>query len=709
MKKILALTFALLVAVCACQKVEETDNQFSESSYDSQSVETRASSSFTSQFNINWSEVPNHNASCSYGAIKTMQVTCDKNYLYLLFTANPAKMKTSTSYDYANVLNVYLGNSSDTDSTYWAEKATNVSKMGGWLMKKGKPCFTSWGDGVSSQAVKAGDAYYYEIRYPRSINDHLQRSDVLVGLYMNNRYQVNGTPSSGYSTVGIRPNNESNLYWLSLKKYLGVRDDGGKTLINKSYSEIDEDVPNPERGLYKQIDYVFKNKTLSDIHESDITGFDGSLIFTLFVLNYYQNKDDIHDAIPQIQRVMEAIRKAGKKAIIRFAYTNSDKTSSYDASMKRICTHIEKLKTEVFEKYTDVIYLVQCGFIGAWGEWYYSDHFTKDNCKKHDFNFVDSEGGEHHNYDKSYGKVTEYGNRASVIDALYSAVPYNRQIALRTPHYKRFYLSPNDINTWSKLNRVSTSGPDSRISFHNDAFMIDGGEEMGTFLFDQTMDRTMWKDQSAYLAIGGETGSLDETDPNNKKYVDFKKNLKVEEVVHYIMEYNYSYLHEHPSSYMYKWWVKYNWLPAIKKALGYRLWLEKLTIKGSSLSKNQKVQVYLKIKNSGAAPVINYRPMRLVLLPKGMPADGIVLDPHVMDDSSFGDIREITSGKSMEFIFKVTMPKTLETGDQLAIWMPDADVKHHGLDSKSVYSIHLANDGISFTDKYGYNIIYTHK
>jgi len=41
--------------------------------------------------------------------------------------------------------------------------------------------------------------------------------------------------------------------------------------------------------------------------------------------------------------------------------------------------------------------------------------------------------------------------------------------------------------------------------------------------------------------------------------------------------------------------------------------------------------------------------------------------------------------------------------------MPDADVKHHGLDSKSVYSIHLANDGISFTDKYGYNIIYTHK
>ena len=148
MKKFLALSVTLLVAVCACQKVEETDSQFSENNLNASSLVTK-SSSFTSQFGIDWSVVPKQNASCTYAAFKTMQVTCDATHLYLLLTADPTLMTTNSSYSYANVLNVYLGNSSDTNNSYWTEKATNVSEMGGCLMKNGAPHFTSWGSAMA--------------------------------------------------------------------------------------------------------------------------------------------------------------------------------------------------------------------------------------------------------------------------------------------------------------------------------------------------------------------------------------------------------------------------------------------------------------------------------------------------------------------------------------------------------------------------------
>ena len=163
-------------------------------------------------------------------------------------------------------------------------------------------------------------------------------------------------------------------------------------------------------------------------------------------------------------------------------------------------------------------------------------------------------------------------------------------------------------------------------------------------------------------------------------------------------------MHEHPGSYMYQWWDTQGWLPAIKKAMGYRLWLSNLEITGSSLSSGQTVHVSLTLRNTGAAPVINSRPMKLVLLTSG--GSATVLTPVGSSSSSFGDIREILSDNSKQFNFDVTLPRTLSSGDRLAIWMPDADPNNQQLYNRSEYAIRLANSNMDFVGK-GYNIIYT--
>ncbi len=710
MKKFLILSITLLVAMCACQKVEETDNQFSENNLNTPSLVTR-SSSFTSQFGVNWDVVPKQNASCTYAAFKSMQVTCDATYLYLLLTADPTMMTTSSSYNYANVLNVYLGNSSDTGSSYWAEKAVNVSEMGGWLVKNGAPYFTSWGSGVMAQAVNVSGTYYYEIRYPRSINNHLQRSDVLVGVYMNNRYQVNNTPSSGYSTVGIRPNNGSNMYWLSLNNYLGIGDPGnpggpGDPLVNRTYSQSPDDVPNPERGLYKQIDYVFEGG-IPDISQSEITGFNGSLILTHLILKDYRYEDNLGDAIPQIKAILGAIRAAGKKAIVRFSYTHSSSSSTYDAPLSRTLGHIHQLRT-VFSEYTDVIYLVQCGFIGAWGEWYYTTYFRDPDAPEWpDYSYYDPARGESvkwyvHDDWWHTTQVIGFQNRKAVIDSLLAVVPSSRQVALRKPAFKRMYRDAAHFESWTRLERVSTGSSNSRLSFHNDVYMLDDGDQMGTF--DTSYDTAMWLQQSAYLAVGGETATINSEMSHYQDYINYRNSLHVADVVNNIKQYHISYMHEHPGSYMYQWWDTKGWLPAIKKAMGYRLWLSSLRITGTSLSNGQNVHVTLTLNNSGAAPVINHRPMKLVLLPvSGSP---VVLAPLGASSSSFGDIREILSDNSKQFNFDVTLPRTLSSGDRLAIWMPDADPNNQQLYNRSEYAIRLANSNMDFVGK-GYNIIYT--
>lgn len=454
--------------------------------------------------------------------------------------------------------------------------------------------------------------------------------------------------------------------------------------IDLSFQESSADVKNPERGLYKMVEYFYHKRdggvTSTTSSLTDSNNEEGTLVMTLFYLFDFVDSDHISsDGLQYVRDVLTNVRNKGKKAIVRFAYNNEHPSDYHQEPTKdQILNHITDLQP-VLSDFKDIIYVVQAGFIGTYGEWYYTTNFSRFNGNEEQRDFtVDG------------NKVTGYENRAAVLDALLTAVPESRQIELRTPFYKRYYLSPNSISSWTQLSAPGGTDANARLAFHNDAFLA-GSSDMGTYHHDE--DRPMWKQQSAWLICGGEA-------PYGNSYsLDYGDTF--EEVRTALCDYHYSYLH-HDTAYhtgssggsrMMKYWHEQGWMPDIKKLLGYRLYLESAKIEGEGLTAGSSVSVSMTIHNSGAAPVMNERPMKLVLLHNG---SAVILEDQV------GEVRLVASQASKTFTVTVTLPRDIVAGDQLALWLPDAAT---GLQSREEYSIRLANSDVEWSS--GYNVMHT--
>ena len=454
--------------------------------------------------------------------------------------------------------------------------------------------------------------------------------------------------------------------------------------IDLTFQECADDVKNPERGLYKMVEYFYHDRDGSSTSATagleDSYNSEGTLVMTLFYLFDFVDSDHISSAgLQYVRDVLSNVRKKGKKAIVRFAYNNEHPSSYHQEPTKdQILNHLTDLQP-VLSDFADVIYVVQAGFIGTYGEWYYTTHFSRFKGKE-----------EQRDFTVSGNAVTGYENRAAVLDALLAAVPAGRQIALRTPFYKRYYLSPNSISTWTPLTAPGGTDANARLAFHNDAFLA-GSSDMGTYHHGE--DRPMWMQQSASLICGGEA-------PYGNSY-DLDYSDTFEEVRSALCDYHYSYLH-HDTAYhtggsggsrMMNYWHEQGWMPDIKKLLGYRLYLESVRIEGEGWTAGSSLTVSMTLHNGGAAPVMNERPMALVLLRNGTPT---VLVEHL------GDVRTVASQASKTFSATWTLTRDIVAGDKLALWLPDAAT---GLQSRPEYSIRLANSDVAWSS--GYNVIYT--
>ena len=149
-----------------------------------------------------------------------------------------------------------------------------------------------------------------------------------------------------------------------------------------------------------------------------------------------------------------------------------------DPEVSIVLRHVEQLKP-LLQKNEDVIFVMQAGFVGTWGEWYYTGHF----------NFQPSQNA-------------DYLPRKQLTEALLDALPASRQIELRTPQFKmRMYgLSVKDTLTAGTAHNGS---PESRLAGHNDCFGA-SVNDYGTF-DNETKDREFWKADSRYTIMGGET------------------------------------------------------------------------------------------------------------------------------------------------------------------------------------------------------------
>ena len=252
-----------------------------------------------------------------------------------------------------------------------------------------------------------------------------------------------------------------------------------------NYTPTSEDFTNPDRGFYYATQTFASN--FSPLNFTDLVSrrtipytpyqaqyqVKSSLVFRYYVLDDFVDVNNISSTfLDLVEADFNIARQAGVKLIIRFAYTITVDSSCGqefcapygDAPKAIILQHILDLKP-LLQNHDDVISAVQMGFIGIWGEQYYTDYFGDASTQ---------------------GKLlnNDWLNRNEVLAALLDAVPENRMVHVRYPQLKqRFLYGPNAPVTTNPItaSEAHSTSDIARIGFHNDCFLA-SANDFGTYL-----------------------------------------------------------------------------------------------------------------------------------------------------------------------------------------------------------------------------------
>lgn len=247
--------------------------------------------------------------------------------------------------------------------------------------------------------------------------------------------------------------------------------------IKQTFTETTALVRNPERGLYGggNINLATGPIRPAEAIAERLAGY--TLTYTGVYLTDFMDGDISQEFLDEVfQPSMDALREAGIKCILRFAYkvVMTDK-EDMEPEVDIVFRHVEQLKPYL-QKNEDVIFVLQAGFVGPWGEWHSSTHFGDS-----------------------------FELRRDLFDRLLDALPASRQIQVRTPQFKmRMYdLTVADTLTAETAHDGSVK---SRIAGHNDCFGANVND-YGTF-DNEAEDREFWKADTRYMIMCGETCNL---------------------------------------------------------------------------------------------------------------------------------------------------------------------------------------------------------
>jgi len=343
----------------------------------------------------------------------------------------------------------------------------------------------------------------------------------------------------------------------------GPNDPISGTAVN--YTEANGPVASPERGMYKGYEVRSSTEPLSAAVVKARRASDGCTLWLLeFYLTDFITSDISTTYLNKMQACFDAVRDGGAKAIVRYAYRDNNAHLDEDQEAKpvQMQKHIAQIKPYLI-KNEDVIFVLQAGFIGSWGEWYYTTYFSS---------------------------LTE---RRKIVDLLLESLPSSRQIELRTPAFKMkmYNLALKDTLTAETAHDGSVT---SRLAGHNDCFGADKNDE-GTFDGDDT--RKFWKAETRYAIMGGETCKVSD-------YCLCPQTLKDLE------DYHWTYLHDGYNQQVLSRWETDGCMDEIKTRLGYRLVLK--DVHYDAINPGQKCKVTIRMYNKGYAAPMNPREAWLV-------------------------------------------------------------------------------------------------
>lgn len=627
--------------------------------------------SFKSAFGIDWSGVvASANAHATYKAIKTLKATADDNYVYFYIEADPDQMSRSNKYDCR--FRWFIEDPAGSTDYWGSEKYREIdSGHDKFAVKNGDIYFSPYGTtAYTANLLMHPSTWYYEIRMEKSVDAGLSGAGpVKIGVALDATYvdsEDNWGNSNFWYPYGVIPTYGTDMYDLILPSTLNI-----------PFTEATGEVANPERGMMSYSKFTFKDDAIPTVKDIPLDYTGESLAFLLFYITDYMNKDLDAAATDFISAELDKVREANKKAVLRFAYTETHVADEqHEATPTQVLAHVDQV-ADILEANKDIIYTVQAGWLGTYGEWYYK---TNNNGE--------SKPGytDYYLYTKDGSTVTDFNNNhKNLLDKLLTAVPEPIHIGLRTAFYKRYYLSPGAINSWTAITDWGT-GANDRLGFFNDGIR---GSDSDVGTFNSSTDWDMWYSQGNWLVCGGEM-SYRSAEAFAALSDDLKDcDLSIEEM----QRQHLSYLHYSESNAFMAKWIGEGRLEDLKKMLGYRLVLGDVNLGYSSLAADETVRYSIEIKNTGCAPVVYPRPFKLVLLHSGTPT--------VLAD--LGDIRDIAPGAGFTTLTGTfDLPAAITAGDKLAIWLPDNAT---GLRSNAAYSIRLANTEVTWDS--GYNVLYT--
>lgn len=412
---------------------------------------------------------------------------------------------------------------------------------------------------------------------------------------------------------------------------------------------------NPERGFITMLTKKLSKTSPCGVKgsESTLNSKKSSEKMSIVLVHYYLNNFISTETIPTevlngFDEDMQTLRDLGMKAIIRFSYSQSTYQKdgvdiAKDPTLAIAKSHIEQYKSH-WQANADVIFCFQAGIVGAWGEWYYTEH-----------------------YGNQQGTINS--SRRQIIDALLAAVPADRCVQLRTPLFKTGYVRSTAPLT---AEEAYTGSAKARLAHHNDAFLERWGD-MGTYE-DTATQKPYIAQETLYVPLGGESCILDQSLAET--------NASYEATTAEMSRLHWTFIQSGYSEVVTNMWRNNGTFDELNRKMGYRFQLLNGTF-GDQVRPGGQLAVSLRIKNVGYAPLYNERPAYIVLK-NGSNVYKVKLtsDPRTW----------LPNGVVTEINETVTVPATVPAGTyQLYLYLPDA---YASISDNPAYAVRFANTGV---------------
>ncbi len=412
--------------------------------------------------------------------------------------------------------------------------------------------------------------------------------------------------------------------------------------------------------------------------ELDYFAYDGVTVMQsyCFLMKYDDGRDLPREKLDDIELFLLKVREYGAKVLLRFAYELSPTLSGPTA--ETVLKHLSQVRP-LLRKYSDVIYVLQCGFVGKFGEWHNSFHKLQEDVV---FN-------------------------RELFSAVLEALPEDRCTMARYPFIKRRLFGQEPLSETEAFSGL----PQSRIGHFNDGFMANPPYHGGTFGYYGTQEAVEPEQEyiaaeSRYLPVDGELfwrdvgGAALPTaavknfhrwhfdtfsfvhgnaffEGTDKYSIDIWKKVPVDPMflINAGLPWSEDYFRDGSGKHIWRSYYEY-----IRDHLGYRIELQSFEYK----AENGRLSGNIKLINRGFSAPVNPRPVFL-----------IVGDEEIRLDT---EIRKWYSNEVQTLEFDIAAPACGEY--RAGLWLPDTDGT---LRNRTEYAIRCANalefaDGVNWFD-----------